>query len=89
MKASVDISSMNAQALDLYASLCGQTLARAHAKAGGAPRIAGYLGKSETFDAALGKYAIAYADRTEADFEAFRQAAAKGRIKTETSPTKL
>ena len=89
MKASVDISSMNAHGLDLYASLCGQTLARAHAKAGGAPRIAGYLGKSETFDAALGKYAIAYADRTEADFEAFRQAAAKGRIKTETSPTKL
>jgi uncharacterized protein (DUF2252 family) len=86
MKASVDIASMNARTLDLYASLCGQTLARAHAKAGGAPRIAGYLGKSEAFDTALGKYAIAYADRTEQDFESFRRAAASGRIRTETSP---
>jgi len=86
MKASVDIASMTAHALDLYACLCGQTLARAHAKAGGAPRIAGYLGKSDSFDTALGKYAIAYADKTEQDFESFRRAAAGGRIKTETSP---
>ena len=86
MKASLDIASMSAHELGLYASLCGETLARAHAKAGGAPRIAGYLGKSDTFDAALGKYAIAYADKTEQDFESFRHAAATGRIKTETSP---
>jgi uncharacterized protein (DUF2252 family) len=86
MKASVDIASMNARALDVYACLCGQTLARAHAKAGGAPRIAGYLGKSDSFDTAIGRYAIAYADRTEQDYEGFRRAAANGRIKTETSP---
>jgi len=86
MKASVDIASMNARALDLYASLCGQTMARAHAKAGSAPRIAGYLGKSDHFDTAIGRYAIAYADRSEQDYEAFRRAAANGRIKTETSP---
>jgi len=86
MKASVDIASMNAHVLDLYASLCGQTLARAHAKAGRAPRIAGYMGKSGSFDAAIGRYASAYADRTEQDYEDFRRAAAKGRIKTETSP---
>jgi uncharacterized protein (DUF2252 family) len=86
MKASVDIASMNAHGLDLYASLCGQTLARAHAKAGGASRIAGYLGKSKAFHKALGDYAIAYADLAEQDFESFRRAAADGRIKTETSP---
>jgi len=85
MKASVDIASMNAHTLGLYASLCGETLARSHAKAGGAPRIAGYLGKSDAFDTALGKYAITYADRIERDFESFRRAAASGRIKTETS----
>jgi uncharacterized protein (DUF2252 family) len=86
MKATVDIASMNAHTLDLYARLCGETLARAHAKAGGAARIAGYLGTSDAFDAALGKYAIAYADKTEQDFKSFRHAAATGRIKTETSP---
>ena len=52
---------------------------------GGAARIAGYLGKADTFDAALGKYAMAYADRTERDYESFRRAAATGRIITETS----
>lgn len=86
MKASVDIATMNAHVLDLYACLCGQTLARAHAKAGGAPRIAGYLGKSDPFDTAIGRYAVAYADRTEQDYEDFRRAAANGRIRTETSP---
>ncbi len=86
MKASLDIASMNARALDLYASLCGQALGRAHAKAGGAPRIAGYLGKSDPFDAAIGRYAVAYADRTERDYESFRRAAGSGRIRTETSP---
>jgi hypothetical protein len=83
MKASVDIASSNAHELNLYASLCGETLARAHAKAGGAARIAGYLGKADTFDAALGKYAIA--GRVEQDYESFRRAAATGRIMTETS----
>jgi uncharacterized protein (DUF2252 family) len=85
MKASVDISKMSARALDIYACLCGQTMARAHAKAGNAPRIAGYLGKADHFDNAIGRYAIAYADRSEQDYESFRRAAASGRIKTETS----
>jgi hypothetical protein len=77
---------MDAHTLGLYASLCGETLARAHAKAGAAPSIAGYLGKADDFDMALGKYAMAYADKAEQDFESFRRAAASGRIKTETSP---
>jgi hypothetical protein len=38
------------------------------------------------FDTALGKYAMAYADKAEQDFESFRHAAASGQIKTETSP---
>jgi len=76
---------MDAHTLNLYAGLCGETLARAHSKAGGPHRIAGYLGKSDVFDTALGKYAISYADQTERDYDSLRQAAASGRIKTETS----
>jgi putative ABC transport system substrate-binding protein len=38
------------------------------------------------FDTALGKYAMAYADKADQDFESFRHAAASGQIKTETSP---
>lgn len=83
MKASVDIAAMNARALGVYACLCGQTLARAHAKAGGGPRIAGYLGKSDVFDTAIGQYAIDYADRVEQDYDTFRRAAARGRVRVE------
>src|SRR5262249_4608505 len=49
MKMSVDVSTMRPAGLNFYGILCGQTLARAHAKAGGATRIAGYLGRSEAF----------------------------------------
>jgi uncharacterized protein (DUF2252 family) len=91
MKTSVDVSTMRQEGLNFYGILCGQTLARAHAKAGGAARIAGYLGRSETFDTAIGRYAFAYADQAERDYEAFRRAAAEGFIRTEgtTEPEQL
>ena len=37
-------------------------------------------GKSDTFDESLASFAAAYADQNERDYEAFRQAAADGRI---------
>jgi hypothetical protein len=91
MKVSVDVSTMRQEGLHFYGILCGQTLARAHAKAGGAGRIAGYLGRSETFDTAIGRYSLAYADQAERDYEAFRRAAARGVIRTEgtTEPEQL
>ena len=91
MKMSVDVSVMRPAGLNFYGILCGQTLARAHAKAGGASRIAGYLGRSESFDTAIGRYAVAYADQAERDYEAFRRATATWviRIETTTAPEQL
>jgi uncharacterized protein (DUF2252 family) len=91
MKVSVDVATMRQAALNFYGILCGQTLARAHAKAGGGTRIAGYLGRSEAFDTAIGRYALAYADQAERDYDAFRRAAASGIIRTEatTEPEQL
>jgi uncharacterized protein (DUF2252 family) len=91
MKMSVDVSIMRQEGLNFYGILCGQTLARAHAKAGGAGRVGGYLGRSESFDTAIGRYALAYADQAERDYEAFRRAAATGVIRTEgtTEPEQL
>jgi len=66
MKASVDIALMNTHELELYADPYGETFVRAHAKADGAPRIAGYLGKSDAFDVASGKYTYADKVRLEA-----------------------
>ena len=85
MKASVDITTMSPRMLGRYASLCGQTLARAHAKAGDAALIAGYLGNSDAFETALGAYAVAYANQAEKDYAAFKRAVASGKVKTANS----
>jgi uncharacterized protein (DUF2252 family) len=85
MKISADLTKFTPTMLVLYARLCGWALARAHAKVGAAPCIAGYLGGSSTFDEAIARYAPAYADQVERDYGAFRAAARSGRIPTETS----
>ena len=89
MKVSVEIENWAPKGLTQYGVLCGQTLARAHAKAGAAAQIAGYLGKSDAFDKAMRRYASAYADQAEKDFGAFRAAAASGRVKTEASANEM
>ncbi len=73
-------------ALPFYARLCGRTLARAHARAGDAARIAGYLGDGDAFDEALAGFALAYADQTEADHAAFVAAIHAGRIEAIEEP---
>ena len=85
MKLSAQLERYNGTALLTYSQICGEALARAHAKAGQAPSIAGYLGSSEAFDEAVAKYALAYADQVERDYETFRAAARNGLIQTETS----
>ena len=83
MKVSAEIETFRPGTLVGYASLCGWTLARAHAKAGDAALIAGYLGSSDQFDDALAQYAEAYADQAERDFETFQAAIRSGRLSTE------
>ena len=55
-------------------------LARAHAKSGDAATISGYLGKSDSFDEALGDFALAYADQTEQDHAVLVEAVNSGRV---------
>jgi uncharacterized protein (DUF2252 family) len=57
------------QALASYGRLCGRTLARAHARSADAALLAGYMGKSGVFDDALASFAMAYATRTQHDYE--------------------
>ena len=87
MKVSLELDKIEAEHLMLYGGLCGAALARAHAKAGRAQEIAGYLGGSTTFDDAMEQYATGYADQVERDYEVFRDATRTGRLKTETSST--
>jgi uncharacterized protein (DUF2252 family) len=76
------VATFNAEMLDVYGQACGWVLARAHAKASEiAATISGYLGaSSDAFDAAMGKFALAYADQTERDYAALKAAVRKGRV---------
>ena len=68
-KGSAEIEGMDPHGLSIYVSLCGEALARAHARSGDRLSIASYLGKSDTFDQALARFAEGYADQNERDFE--------------------
>jgi uncharacterized protein (DUF2252 family) len=80
MKMKIDIEDMSKQDWIEYVGLCGWALARAHARTGDPARIAGYLGKNETFDEAIEQFAVAYADQTERDYEALIKAIKARRI---------
>ena len=84
MKASAEVETFKPSTLVGYATLCGWTLARAHAKTGSAVMIAGYLGSTERFDDALAKYSVTYADQVEQDYKAFQTAIRSGRLSVET-----
>jgi uncharacterized protein (DUF2252 family) len=69
-KASVSLDELKSAALLEYAEVCGETLARGHARAGDPCVIAGYLGASDRFDQAIARFAADYANQTERDWQA-------------------
>jgi uncharacterized protein (DUF2252 family) len=79
-KGSVDVENVNVDDLKYLARLCGWTLARAHARSGDPVAIAGYLGSSNSFDAALVEFAESYADQNEKDYEAFMAQIRSGKL---------
>jgi len=78
-----DIGTRLEVALPFYAELCGRTLARAHARAGDAAVLAGYMGSGTEFDEAIGEFAMTYADQTDRDWNALLTAIKAGRIVAE------
>ncbi|MCU1457549.1 MAG: hypothetical protein JWL73_1641 [Actinomycetia bacterium] len=84
MKFSVDIEAMTAGRLVQYAALCGYTLARAHARTGDPVAISSYLGRRDTFEAAMVRFAAAYADQNAKDHARLLEAIGSGRIVAST-----
>jgi uncharacterized protein (DUF2252 family) len=80
MKGSIDVAKLDVTGYGTYVGICAASLARAHARTGDPAAIAGYLGKSEVFDRAIADFAANYADQTEKDHAALKQAIADGRI---------
>jgi uncharacterized protein (DUF2252 family) len=89
MKIAPNLTGYTPRALAAYGHLCGRALARAHAKAGAAAAISGYLGSTGVFDEAVADYALAYADQVEKDYELFRAATRAGRFPIETVPSEI
>jgi hypothetical protein len=82
-KGSVDPGALPGHELDDYARMTGTLLARAHAHTAEPRLLAGYCGRGTELDEAVGAFAVAYADRTEADHEALLRGIKSGRLPSE------
>ncbi|WP_031078808.1 DUF2252 domain-containing protein [Streptomyces sp. NRRL WC-3742] len=82
-KGSVDPAALQPAQLDDYARITGALLARAHSHTADPGLLSGYCGKSEALDEAIATYAVAYADRTEADHADLLTAVRSGRLPTD------
>jgi uncharacterized protein (DUF2252 family) len=82
-KGSVDPAALAADQIDDYGRMTGALLARAHAHSADPRLVAGYCGKKDELDEAIATFAVAYADRTEADHAELVGAVRSGRIEAE------
>ena len=74
------LETMSAHHFRRYAETCGEVLARAHARVADAVVLSAYLGKSTSFDEAIGGFAVAYATQTEQDHATLQKAIRSGRL---------
>jgi uncharacterized protein (DUF2252 family) len=82
-KGSINLEDLAGGALIAFAEVCGELLARGHARSGDPAVIAGYLGSGDGCAEALGKFGALYADQTERDWEDLRRS-----LKSGTQPKK-
>lgn len=87
MKGSVDVDGMSERAFSEYTRLCARSLARAHAQSQNAFVVDGYAGGARILAESIAEFAHAYADVVQEDYEALRDAAARGAI--EVAPDAL
>ena len=72
-KGSIDLEDLAGGGLTAFAEVCGELLARGHARSGDPAAIAGYLGSGNGFAEALGRFGLHYADQTVKDWEDLRR----------------
>lgn len=72
-KGSIDLTDLAGTGLTAFGEVCGELLARGHARSCDPLMISGYLGSGETFAEALAKFGSIYADQTEKDWQALRR----------------
>ena len=80
LKGDIDPTALDGNHLDDYGRLAGALLARAHTRSLDPRLLAGYFEGDGDLDEAIGRYAVRYADRTEADHEDLERAVRTGLI---------
>ncbi|WP_116041076.1 DUF2252 domain-containing protein [Amycolatopsis palatopharyngis] len=83
LKGDIDPTKLDSDHLDDYGRLAGALLARAHARSVDPRLLAGYLADDTELDKAIGRYAVRYADQSEADHAELLTAVKNGRFPTE------
>jgi len=82
-KASIDDSQMQGNGLTEYAKVCGEVLAKGHARSGDPMQLAGYCGAGNKLDDAMADFADRYFEQTMRDFEMLKKAIKAGKIKVQ------
>jgi uncharacterized protein (DUF2252 family) len=72
-KGSIELNDLAGENLEAYGGVCGEMLARGHARSGDARVISGYVGTGQAFAEGLCRFAAAYADQTVRDWEALKR----------------
>jgi len=78
-KGSIELTDLAGTGLSAFGEVCGELLARGHARSGDPLVIAGYLGSGNSFAETLGRFGSLYADQTEKDWQALRRS---GKVET-------
>jgi uncharacterized protein (DUF2252 family) len=78
-KGSIELEDLKGGGLGAYAEVCGELLARGHARSGDPLVIAGYVGSGDGFAEALAKFGALYADQTERDWEELKRSRKAGK----------
>lgn len=78
-KGSIEMEDLSGSGLGTFAAVCGELLARGHARSGDPLILAGYLGSGGGFAQALAKFGTAYADQTEKDWRELRRSGKAGK----------
>jgi uncharacterized protein (DUF2252 family) len=79
-KAAIEITDLKGRGLIEYAKICGEILAKGHARSGDACVLSGYCGCAPKLDKAITDFAFAYAQQTEADYKLFLAAIKAGKL---------
>jgi uncharacterized protein (DUF2252 family) len=77
-KGSIELDDLAGGGLEAYAEVCGELLARGHARAGDPLVLAGYLGSGDGFAEACAKFGSVYADQTEKDWQELKRSGRAG-----------